>query len=353
MTADAIETEAYSDADKDALHILPLAIIPLRTPGMRRLRLVKNARLDTVIELFKDSRSGSGQIDINGLGDFFDTSAPTFEEDRTIIEALSQAPSFDVYSLRLTLRSHNIKVDEAEHLRLSGAMQEKLTEYMRVFTRPLVQKVFGDDTKDVASATEIFAMFRGVDRDEALKRIKSISGALGLEVDQIPGFLEDYGDIFLSLSYFKRYLEEVRPTFDRFKAWSNDGIRSSHLRHNKDAMRNCDIVDAQVGEAINFVVNRFGAFDTASREFWKDLSKIRYGQLRQLVQSNHHTIGGILCGLAVKMERWQEDFPGESGSPNKRADWLLAEMVPGLDKIRAIQKAAPSLDLPDDALPDD
>ncbi|MDF1790816.1 MAG: hypothetical protein P1U88_02850 [Thalassobaculaceae bacterium] len=311
---------------------------------MRRTRLVKNARLDTVVELFNDSRAGSGQIDINALSDYFDTSAATFDDDRTIVEALAQAPSFDVYSLRLTLRSHNIKVDDAQHLRLSPQTQEKLTEYMRVFTRPLVQKVFGDDTKDVSSASEIFEMFRGVDRDEAFKRIKAISDALGIEVEKIPGFLEDYGDIFLSLSYFKRYMEDIRPTFERFKAWSDDGIRKSHLRHNKDAMRNCDIVDTQVDEAIAFAMLRFKAFDEASREFWKDLSKDRYAHLRRLVTSNHHTIAGILCGLSVKMIRWEEDFPGESGSPNKRADWLLAEMVPGLDKIRHIQKTAPSLD---------
>lgn len=345
MSADAIDTEGYTAEEKDALHILPLAIIPLGTPGMRRTRLVKNARLETVIELFKDNRAGSGQIDIKAMGDYFDTSSSTFDEDCTVIEALAQAPSFDVYSLRLTLRSHNIKVDEAEHLRLSPQMQEKLTEYMRVFTRPLVQKVFGDDTKDVSSATEIFEMFRGVDRDVALKRIRAISDALGMEVDQIPGFLEDYGDIFLSLSYFKRYMEEIRPVFERFKEWSTDGIRNSHLRHNKDAMRHCDLVEAQMEEAINFTMLRFKAFDEASREFWKDLSKDRYAHLRRLVTSNHHTIGGILCGLAVKMIRWQEDFPGESGSPNKRADWLLAEMVPGLDKIRYIQRNAPSLDV--------
>lgn len=345
MSADAIDAEGYTAEEKDALHILPLAIIPLQTPGMRRTRLVKNARLETVIELFNDNRAGSGQIDIRAMGDFFDTSAPSFEEDRTIIEALAQAPSFDVYSLRLTLRSHNIRVDEAEHLRLSPQMQAKLTEYMRVFTRPLVQNVFGDDTKDVASAAEIFEMFRGVDRDVALKRIKAISGALDLEIDQIPGFLEDYGDIFLSLSYFKRYLEDIRPTFDKFKEWTSEGIRNSHLRHDKEAIRHCDIVDAQVEEAINFAMLRFKAFDEASREFWKDLSKYRYAHLRRLVTSNHHTIGGILCGLAVKMIRWQEEFPGESGSPNKRADWLLAEMVPGLDKIRHIQRNAPSLDL--------
>ena len=344
MSTEAIDTEGYSAEDKDALHILPLAIIPLHTPGMRRTRLVKNARLDTVVELFKDNRAGSGQIDIRALGDYFDTSAPSFEEDRTIVEVLSQEPSFDVYSLRLALRSHNIKVDEAQHLRLSPQTQEKLTEYMRVFTRPLIQKVFGSDTKDVSSATEIFEMFRGVDRDVALKRIRSISDALGIEVDQIPGFLEDYGDIFLSLSYFKRTLEDIRPTFDRFKVWIHEGIRNSHLRHNRDAMRYAEVVDAQLEEAIAFAMLRFKAFDEASQDFWKDLSEYRYAHLRRLVTSNHRTIGGILCALSVKMIRWQEDFPGESGSPNKRADWLLAEMVPGLDKIRQIQRNAPSLD---------
>jgi hypothetical protein len=345
MSREAIEEIGYTAEERDALHILPLAIIPLNTPGMRRARMVKNARLETVIELFKDSRTGSGQIDLNGLPDFFDRSHPSFDDDRLVLEALAQAPSFDVYSLRITLRSHNIRVDQAEHLSLSPDMQAKLTSYMRVFTRPLVQRVFGDDTKDISTASEIFALFQSVDRDEALKRLRAVSKALGLEVEQIPGFLEDYGDVFLSLSYFKRYLEDIRPVYERFKHWSDDGIRESHLRHNKDAIRACDIVDAHMAEAIAFVIRRFGAFDQASREFWKDLSKHRYASLRRLVQSNHHTIGGILCGLAVKMSRWQEEFPGESGSPNKRADWILAEMIPGLDKIHKIQKDAPAIDL--------
>ncbi|NQW09509.1 MAG: hypothetical protein HQ481_06470 [Alphaproteobacteria bacterium] len=343
MSAEAIESENYSDDDKDALHILPLSIIPLQTPGMRRPRLIKNSRFDTVVELFKDSRSGSGQIDVAGLSDFFDSSAPTFIADRTIIEALAASPSFDVYSLRLTLRSHNIKIEEAEHLRLSPKMQEKLTDYMQVFTRPLVQKVFGQDTREVSSATEIFAMFREVDRDEALRRIKAISDALGLDIDQIPGFLEDYGDIFLSLSYFKRYLDTIRPACDELAAWVREGIVDTHLRHNKDAMKACELVKTELDNALAFTAQRFKAFDEASREFWVDLSKDRYAELRQLIQSQHHTVGGVLCGLSVKIDRWNQDFPNGGGSPNKRSDWLVAEMVPGLDKIRALQKHAPNL----------
>lgn len=343
MSAEAMESEIYSDDEKDALHILPLAIIPLKTPGIRRVRLIKNARFETVLELFKDARSGSGQIDISSLGDFFDSSAPSFQDDRVVIEALSEAPSFDVYSLRLTLRSHNIKVDEAAHLRLSPQMQERLTDYMRVFTRPLVQKVFGDDTKDISSASQIIDMFRDVDREEALRRIKAISDALGLSIEQIPGFLEDYGDIFLSLSYFKRYLDKIRPDFDAMKLWMREGITDSHLRHNRDAVRACEVVSANVDTAIKFVVHRFQAFDETSRAFWKDLSRERYGVLRQVIQSHHQVVGGMLCGLSVKLEQWRSDFPNAAGSPNKRADWLLSEMVPGLDRIRALEKQAPRL----------
>jgi len=343
MSAEAMESEHYSDDEKDALHILPLAIIPLKTPGLRRPRLIKNARFETVVELFRNKRSGSGQIDIAGLSDFFDASDATFIDDRVIIEALAEAPSFDVYSLRLTLRSHNLKVDEAEHLRLSPRMQEKLTGYMRVFTRPLVAKVFGDDTRDISSAAQIIDMFRDVDRDEALRRIKAISDALGLDIDQIPGFLEDYGDTFLSLSYFKRYLDQIRPDFEIFKSWMHEGIVESHLRHNRDAMRACDTVSSNIDAAIRFVLSRFQAFDDISKEFWKDLSRERYGVLRQVIQSHHHTVGGILCGLSVKLERWHTDFPTATGSPNKRVDFLLAEMVPGLEKIRALEKSAPKL----------
>jgi len=343
MSAEAMESELYSDDEKDALHILPLAIIPLKTPGLRRQRLIKNARFETVVELFRDARSGSGQIDIASLSDVFDSSSPEFIEDRVIIEALAEAPSFDVYSLRLTLRSHNLKVDDAEHLRLSTKMQEKLTGYMRVFTRPLVAKVFGDDTRDVSSAAQIIDMFREVDRDEALRRIRAISDALGLEIDQIPGFLEDYGDIFLSLSYFKRYLDQIRPDYEVLTTWMRKGIAESHLRHNREAMRACEIVNTNVDAAIRFVLSRFQAFDDVSQEFWKDLSRERYGVLRQLIQSHHHTVGGILCGLSVKLERWHADFPSATGSPNKRFDWLVAEMVPGLEKIRALEKSAPNL----------
>ncbi len=40
--------------EKDSLYILPLSIIPLETPSLKRARLLKDARLNSVVELFHD-----------------------------------------------------------------------------------------------------------------------------------------------------------------------------------------------------------------------------------------------------------------------------------------------------------
>ncbi len=56
-----------SDTDRDSLHILPLSILPLSTSALNRARLIKNVRLNSVIELFTGKDTGSGQIEIEDL----------------------------------------------------------------------------------------------------------------------------------------------------------------------------------------------------------------------------------------------------------------------------------------------
>ncbi|MDP6121000.1 MAG: hypothetical protein QF450_06315 [Rhodospirillales bacterium] len=48
------------DENRDFLHALPLYIIPLETPAVKRARMVKNARLQSIVEFFKGEKSGSG-----------------------------------------------------------------------------------------------------------------------------------------------------------------------------------------------------------------------------------------------------------------------------------------------------
>ena len=60
-----------SDVDRDSLHILPLSIIPMQTRALRHARLIKNSRLDGVVELFEGPASGSGQVEVDSLVNVF------------------------------------------------------------------------------------------------------------------------------------------------------------------------------------------------------------------------------------------------------------------------------------------
>ncbi len=48
--------------EMDSLSILPLSIIPLETASLKRARLIKGARLESLVELFHDRDTGSGVV---------------------------------------------------------------------------------------------------------------------------------------------------------------------------------------------------------------------------------------------------------------------------------------------------
>ena len=129
------------DTDRDSLHILPLVIMPLETPALNRARLIKNVRLESVIELFEDKDTGSGQIDIEGLPQEFSWSMADPPADMVMMRKIGALPSYDVYSLRISLRELEIEVNDHETLRLSDSMNKELTSYMTDFTRPLIQEI--------------------------------------------------------------------------------------------------------------------------------------------------------------------------------------------------------------------
>ena len=51
------------EPDMDSLHVLPLNIIPFDLSSLKRAKMIKNVRLETVIEMFRDDSAGSGPGD--------------------------------------------------------------------------------------------------------------------------------------------------------------------------------------------------------------------------------------------------------------------------------------------------
>jgi len=328
---------------RDALHILPLSTIPLETPGLYRSRLIKNVRLENVIEMFNDARTGSGQVNPDNLPAYFEDYPREIDRDLNKIRKLCQASSFDVYSMRIELRRMNIDVNRFEKLTLSDTKKSELTEYMKVFTRPLMQYIYGQESLDVHDVTDLIAMFAQPNREEALKNLRLMAERLRIGLNEIPVFLEEYGDIFLSLAYFRRCIDEIVPDVERFIGWMKECLDSRDVQANPKLEKTIEDIATDLTDISASITGRFESFDKRSQDFWNDINAETFRRIRNLIQSHHVTIGGVLCGLAVKMDLWKTRFARGGGGPPRRIEFIKSEILPGLSHIKSLENSARSI----------
>ncbi len=340
-----MDAQLIRDADRDALHIMPLAMLPLETPSLQRARMIKNARLQSVVELFVDDEAGSGQIEVGDLPAEFNWPDAEANKDFTMLKSLSTLPSYDVYSLRLSVRQLGIDVNNHTHLRLSDAKSLELTEFMTMFTRPLIAEIYGgDENNDIESYDDVIALFRSPDVKHAMERLKQMADKLDISPDQVPTFLEDYADIFLSLGYFRQCLGDIQPIVIEFLEALRELRESYQFKDDHAMQQTARQFEAIVKAAMNGLNSRFNAFDNASESMWENISAERFRKVERLVSGFHTTNGGILCSLSVKMTAWREQFPGpDAGGPARRAEFIQSELKQGLEQIAHLEKSAPKL----------
>jgi len=71
---------------------------------------------------------------------------------------------------------------------------------------------------------------------------------------------------------------------------------------------------------------------------WDNITAQKFRDIRGHVISAQKTIGGVLCGLGIKLSAWEERFPkSDIGGPIARSEMLFAEILPGLDKLNALE----------------
>lgn len=345
MTAvEQTERPVIADADRDSLHILPLASITLKTPSLRRARLIKNAQLNTVVELFDSLVTGSGQMEIVQLGREFNWPEHPPHPDLVLLRKLALLPSFDVYSLRILFRENDIPITGEDVLKLSSAKIAELTSYMMSFTRPLIREIYQDADINVSTFDDVLGLFRTPDRKKAHERLDWMAQKLGIEIPEIPKFLEDYGDIFLSFSYYRQCLDSIAPAIDDFLASMGDFKSNYQLRNDANLMKTCDLMESTINELMAGITGRFENFDRSTNAMWNNLSAERFQRVRALIRDYHTTIGGVLCALSVKMNAWAKLFPDRKvGGPVRRAEFIMSEMKQGLDKMQKIEDSAPML----------
>lgn len=332
--------QSWDDEARDALHIMPLSAIPLDTPGLQHARLIKNVRLETVIEMFNDANAGSGQVKPRDILVYFESYRDLVERDLVKIEKIAQASSFDVYTLRIELRRLKIDVNNHDVLTLSNKKKAELTQYMTVFTRPLMEYVYGSESVEINSVEQIIKMFASPNREEALRNLRMMADRLDIGLTEIPTFLEEYGDIFLSLAYFRKCLDEIVPEVQRFISWMGEIRSSTEVKRDYRQVKMLDEIGRDLTDISASITGRFESFDNRSKDFWRDINAETFRSIRELITAHHVTIGGVLCGLALKMDLWKARFARGGGGPNRRLEFIKSEILPGLSHIKALEQSA-------------
>ena len=335
--------ESTTDLDMDSLHILPLSILPLSTTGLKQARLIKNLHFQSVIEIYKDEKSGSGQIAPDALKTHFRWESAEDFEDQRLIEHLARLNSYDVYSLRIELRRAGIELEEVDALKLSEAKQAELTEYMRVFTSPLLAQVYGDSDANIENFDQLIGMFSNPDKDSAIRNLRTLAKKLEIDIMAVPEFLEEYADIFLSLAYYKNCLDDLIPKIGRFIEVMDDLEGNFHMRRDPILMNVCGFLRERLNDVTASLTGRFESFDRHSKDMWNNLNGESFRRVRKMIESHHTTVGGVLCGLSLKMDAWEREVGWKNDSPIKRSEFIATQMRSGINRIQEIEDSAPAV----------
>ena len=322
---------------------MPLNIIPLETSALKRARIVKNVRLDSVIELFNDKDAGSGQVFPKDLGKMFNWDPKNPSPDEPIMQALANLSSYDIYTLRIQLRKLGVKVDDSAALKLSKHKAVELTQYMKQFTMPLIQQIYGETESEIKDFSQLISMFSSPNQSDALKNLKMMAEKLNISLTEVPEFLEEYGDVFLSLAYFRDCLDRLIPVTMEFDAAMDELNESYQMRNDRRLAKSMEFVREELSDITASITGRFESFDKHSKNMWDNITAESFARVKQLIQAHHTTVGGVLCGLSVKMDSWTEKFGEGRGGMVKRAEFIMSDMTQGMERILKIEQSAPKI----------
>ena len=323
-------------SDKDAIDALPLSMIPLSSSTLKSARLVKNSRLETSVELHNDPVTGSLQIRPE---DIVDSQAGS-KEDQEIVSKLSALPSYDIYSLRSSLKKLGIEVDDTV-LELSDGMKDTLHRYTLEFTRPLIRNIFGSGEEQKVDAETLLKMFNDPDKTLVAMRLKRMAQKTGMQLSEIPVFLEDYSDVFLSVAYYRHTFQTVVPDINRFWLWLGDLRTQREVATAHRTLASCKRVEDSLRFLSTSIRERLAKFQSGFELFWGDINRDSFERLRKDIEENHAGMGAVLCGLVVKMRNWSQEFPDNAiGSPSKRSQFVITELEPGLEHLKTMENEA-------------
>jgi len=216
-----------------------------------------------------------------------------------------------------------------------------LEKYTRIFTQPLMDLIYTEaDEIGIADVGDIIGLFRGETSEQAMKNLRRLSLKLKIILSKLPDFLTDYGDVFLSLAYFKDQFDAITPRIDRFLQKVEQLKQDDVSRGDQQVLATLDFVEIGLTEIMDHIGERIRTFDKHTSSMWENLNVDSFRKVKVLIESNHSTIGGMLCGLSIKMNGYEEKFQDQQPSNQAVVDYIGAYVKPGIDRIKFIERSA-------------
>ncbi len=329
----------------DSVDQLPLSVVPLKSNMLRQAKLMKSANLETVLEIYNDPLSGSLQIPADdkmietlGLQEFDGA-----EHDKAIVLQLAKLNSFDVYSMRSSLRRIGLDLDISDRaLQLSEDMKRSLRKYARSFTVPLLKSIYGAETSDLEDLDgDLTRIFANPDKALVKQNLFELSKNTGINIQDIPAFIEDYSEVYQSVSYYRCIYDAIRSDIDRFLIWIETVIDHKDTVNAPQTREVCQRVERDMRYILQSLAERFEAFRYSFEKFWEDINANSFEKLRRDVSENYETLGHVLCAVVVKINAWSTEFPSnDTGSPNRRAKFTMTQIAPGIARVRHTEEEA-------------
>jgi hypothetical protein len=163
-----------------------------------------------------------------------------------------------------------------------------------------------------------------------------LAESLGIDLVEIPTFLERYADVYLSLAYYAEAIDHISKPLTQLTEVLERIRRDPRFQRNRPIMKACERIEFRVIETKGNIANILDVFRMRTQHMWRDINGQNFRAMEQLIMDYQRSIGGNLCALVVKMDAWGK-LPGK-GSLGNCVQFIMSELSAGVDRM-------PDLDL--------
>lgn len=322
----------------DSLQRLSLGALPLQGKALERSYLVKNARLEGMVELFHHDGGGRGFVTTRELPHHLDAEGCS-DADVELLDKVGALPSYDCYTLRHAFKRWGVVPrDPALLSPPRAAATAAHAYYMETYKQPLINFIYGEEGQPAHGAPDSYAS----NRDIRL-RVDSLAQKLNLDVRDVPVFLDEYNDQFMSMAYFEMLLERMQEPVNQMLKSIAELKDTPAIAQRPPAVQAIGQIERVFKTLVAEIQRSFAAVKERAAKLWDNVTGPAYRSLREQVGRYQLQIGAALCAMAAKAKAWLEHFPhAESGSPDARMGFVMTDISPGLSRFRPwVQDAAP------------